>query len=250
MLKDLFQNWITGKMSDFAGLFVFPLFWAAFLPRRATYIYVVVAFGFIFWKSPYSEPLIDNLNLVLPLTVRRIVDLSDLLALVVLAPSYTYSQHAQREPARLFTYSPRIKKVLAYGICLLSVFAFTATQFEGEQRISFDKEYELNMPRDKAIDRLDKIGLKYVSYYRLPDYSPGSNNKLTEEERGQYTVTPVTGLCLGSVHANITLHTTGNMTVLKLRSIEFRCNERIPEHKKELLTIFELEVVDKLRSSQ
>ena len=31
--KAAYPNWLTGKLPDFCGLFVFALFWTAFFPR-------------------------------------------------------------------------------------------------------------------------------------------------------------------------------------------------------------------------
>ncbi len=40
VFKELFHNWLTGKLSDFAGLFIFPLFWSALFPKRKALIFV------------------------------------------------------------------------------------------------------------------------------------------------------------------------------------------------------------------
>jgi len=45
-LKAVFHNWFTGKLSDFAGLFIFPLFWTALFPRYKKSIYYITAFLF------------------------------------------------------------------------------------------------------------------------------------------------------------------------------------------------------------
>src|SRR5947209_5734459 len=78
ILKQLFHNRLTGKLSDLAGLFIFPLFLAAFLPCWRKHIYFATAAGFAFWKSIYAQPLIDGLNLLLPFSLGRTVDMTDL----------------------------------------------------------------------------------------------------------------------------------------------------------------------------
>ena len=40
VFKTQFHNQLTGKLSDFAGVSAFSLFWAAFFPRRKTLICV------------------------------------------------------------------------------------------------------------------------------------------------------------------------------------------------------------------
>ena len=60
VLKLQFNNVFTGKLSDFAGLFILPLFWTALFPRLKFSIYVLTAIVFIFWKSVYSQPVIES----------------------------------------------------------------------------------------------------------------------------------------------------------------------------------------------
>src|SRR5688572_20551428 len=91
ILKSTFHNWFTGKISDFAGLFVFPLFWVAFFPNSRKIIYAITASFFLLWKSEYSQPLIDAWNGLAIAPVSRAVDITDLLALFVLPLSYWYS---------------------------------------------------------------------------------------------------------------------------------------------------------------
>jgi len=84
VLKQAYPGFITGKLSDFAGLAVvaMPLF--AALPRRARSIYLALAGAFLWWKSPASAGFIDFMNTARPLNIGRVVDYSDLVALVVL----------------------------------------------------------------------------------------------------------------------------------------------------------------------
>src|SRR4051794_33419248 len=84
ILKRQFHNGLTGKLSDFAGLFAFPLFWAAFFPRRKSLVYISTAVLFIFWKSAYSQPLIEGWNSLALFPIERTVDYGDLVALIIL----------------------------------------------------------------------------------------------------------------------------------------------------------------------
>ena len=34
IFKEMYGNWLTGKLSDFTGLFIFPLFWTALFPKN------------------------------------------------------------------------------------------------------------------------------------------------------------------------------------------------------------------------
>jgi hypothetical protein len=57
-LKQLYGNWFTGKLSDFAGLFAFTFFFIALCPRHRQKIIILVSVVFIYWKSELSQPLI------------------------------------------------------------------------------------------------------------------------------------------------------------------------------------------------
>ena len=78
ILKATLHNWITGKLSGFAGLFVFPLFWSALFPRFRLFVYFLTGITFFFWKSIYSQPLIDAWNGLAVLPLARTVDATDL----------------------------------------------------------------------------------------------------------------------------------------------------------------------------
>ncbi len=84
VLKAVFHNWLTGKLSDFAGLAAFALFCCALWPERRWVIAAAVGAAFSYWKSPYSQGLIDLSNGLLPLHIARTVDYTDLVALPVI----------------------------------------------------------------------------------------------------------------------------------------------------------------------
>jgi hypothetical protein len=125
LLKSLLHNWLTGKLSDFAGLFIFPLFWSALLPRFRRPIYVLTAIMFVIWKSAYAQSLIDAWNGLGVLPIYRTVDASDLLAMLILPFSFFYChQRAGKTEEHL----PTGHRVAAYLLGAISLFAFTATQ--------------------------------------------------------------------------------------------------------------------------
>ena len=74
VLKELYGNWLTGKLSDFAGIFIFSLFWVALFPKHKNKIFTLIALLFIYWKSPFSQNLIDSWNNLGLLKVYRTVD--------------------------------------------------------------------------------------------------------------------------------------------------------------------------------
>jgi hypothetical protein len=83
-LKQSFPGVLSGKCSDFAGIAIVTLLSLAIYPRRAYPVFIGVATGFAFWKSPLSQPLIEGINSWLPWSIGRVIDYTDLLALIVM----------------------------------------------------------------------------------------------------------------------------------------------------------------------
>jgi hypothetical protein len=83
-LKSHYANWLTGKLSDFAGLYVFTQFVATCLGGRIVSTAVTSAVLFTVWKSPMATPLIEIVNRYSVLPIHRTIDYTDLMALAVL----------------------------------------------------------------------------------------------------------------------------------------------------------------------
>jgi hypothetical protein len=62
VLKATFHNALTGKLSDFSGVFVFCLFLIACCPRLAWCGCLLGAALFAWWKTPWSAPVISAWN--------------------------------------------------------------------------------------------------------------------------------------------------------------------------------------------
>lgn len=109
-LKQMYPGAITGKLSDFAGVFAIAVFFAMLIPRRAEAVCVVIGALFIIWKLPQLTPLIEGWP------VTRVADLTDTIALIVLpfVPRYV------RTP-------PSPQRAAAIPVAFLSLFAFAAT---------------------------------------------------------------------------------------------------------------------------
>ena len=79
-LKYAFPGLITGKLSDFAGIFLVTVLAFALLPRRRLLSTLLIVLLFAWWKSPLSQPVIDAINAIAPVRFARVVDYWDLLA--------------------------------------------------------------------------------------------------------------------------------------------------------------------------
>lgn len=251
IFKPLFHNWGTGKLSDFAGLFAFFIFWAAFFPRRNKVIGIMIATGFVFWKSAWSEPIIDWWNSFGLYQVSRITDWSDLLALVMLPGANSYARRYAESLSTTTSNSLWVKarQPTLFVISALSVFAFTATQFVNDRKVSIQREYEFAMEKSDLISQLHNIGLQEVRYWRSSDdYARALN--ISEEDRNNYDLIPAARLCQSSMTAHVTFHDKNGKTVLKLSGIRFWCNQYTPQFNEKGLQIFERDVIEKLRAKQ
>ena len=83
-LKHAMPGWLSGKLSDFAGIAIVTWLLLATAPRAKWQVYGVVTACFTFWKSPVSQSLIDGINAYLPFTIGRVVDYTDLIALSIM----------------------------------------------------------------------------------------------------------------------------------------------------------------------
>lgn len=120
VLKQAFPGGFTGKLSDVAGLFVFTAFGLTVLPRLRWTVVAATALWFVYWKSPYSQPLIDFFNGLSLYSIHRMVDYTDLWAL----PAVPAALLLHRRHAEPVTATSPLKQVC---ISLLCLFAFCST---------------------------------------------------------------------------------------------------------------------------
>ena len=87
-LKYEFSSWATGKLSDFVGIIIFPLLLAFVFPKLKQQATLISAILFAFWKSPFSQDLIDLYNRFSFIQTSRIIDFTDLYVLILLPFSH------------------------------------------------------------------------------------------------------------------------------------------------------------------
>lgn len=144
-----FSNALTGKLSDIAGLFIFPYFFAAYRPKKAKIFYWATVILFFLWKSSLSQGFINLLNSY-GVGLGRVIDYTDLLALLILPISYNYFK---TQLNKLFV----IKGTLSFIISCVSLFAFCATTLpyqKVENRLDVDKSFVLDISKASLLDSL------------------------------------------------------------------------------------------------
>lgn len=236
ILKAAFHNWLTGKLSDFAGLFIFPLFFTAFFPRQKVWIYAATALGFVWWKSAYSQPLFVLLNSQPYYNVDRVVDVTDLIALTMLPLSFLYSRRTAQRPG---------KPLLIYTCCLVSVFAFAATSF-ASQKATYTEEYQFDLPAAKVIQRIEQLAPLHL---RGGEVSDSAQKQLHFQIQQSLPIAfDITFADYGFGHARILMIPDGNTSKLSLISIETRTSKKLDDtRREELLRHFEKEFIEEVR---
>jgi hypothetical protein len=156
VLKPAVSNWLTGKISDVAGLAAFAMFWAAVFPRQRRAAFVITAAAFAAWKSPLADAPLRAWNELGRWPLARVVDYSDLLALVVLPLAYrALSHNERRHEAGHDTVASGVRAV-ATG--LAAIMAFAATSVRRPTPLN-EVAYALPADRGSVIAALDSVGL-------------------------------------------------------------------------------------------
>jgi hypothetical protein len=228
IFKPLLHNWLTGKLSDITGLFIFPLFWVAFTPQYKRLIYALTVFFFLLWKSEYSQPLIDVWNGLSILPISRVVDITDLLALSVLPLSYVYSDHERQGVSY---------RLAPYVMAVVSLFAFTATSF----RTRFDYGNKFYLP-DSKIELTRKL---YHLSHLNPEYGVSLCASSISDPNDIEIGIP-SDFCFGHVKATVNIGEEQGQSVVILKTMEHECPEGIYD-KQKLLAIFESSLITKLK---
>jgi len=122
-LKWHFTGWVTGKLSDFAGLLLASMLLGPVFPRHTGKAIVTLALAFVVWKSPMSQQLIDFWNALGLFTIGRVSDYGDLCALVMLplgaALYHRHLDHLGEVRA--------VQRLLFWPVLLTTVSAISAT---------------------------------------------------------------------------------------------------------------------------
>lgn len=157
-LKTTYHNLLTGKLSDFCGLFIFPVFWSVLLPRYKSAIFIATALFFVYWKSAYSQPFIDFFSETF-FAIERTVDLTDLFALPILGAAWiSLNRDQQRTELALGQ-----KRVHPYIIGAVAIFSFYSTS-KPRYTQRFDHPQYVLLKTDKPIDTID---YEHLQYYRF-----------------------------------------------------------------------------------
>lgn len=154
-LKPVFHNTVTGKLSDFAGLFALPYLLSALMPKHTLKFHVWTGLLFIVWKSELVEPLITLTN-SFGLPISRTIDFTDNIALISLPLSYFTLKSS---------FSLNLKPTLHKALVAVSCLAFAATSMPPRENRTFtqiDKVYPFDFSKRELVSRLNMVQVEEV----------------------------------------------------------------------------------------
>ena len=125
LFKDAYGNWWTGKLSDFAGVLILPLFLKYVTGWRNIVVVGLTVVFFTWFKSPWSAGALDAVNALGIVHLVRVVDLTDLLAFAVLPLTWSVLVNPDRFGFGDITVQRRA--LVRYGVLPLCLFLFVAT---------------------------------------------------------------------------------------------------------------------------
>ncbi len=160
-LKAAYPNVLTGKLSDICGLFIFPIVWSALKPKYKSAIFITTAVFFIYWKSIYSQSFIDFFSRTF-FAIERTVDMTDLLALPVLAAAWFSFKSDLHTPET----SVWQKKLNPYFIAAIAVFSFYSTS-QPRYVLQFDQPQYVLLKSDVSADSTNYGNLHYYPFGSL-----------------------------------------------------------------------------------
>jgi hypothetical protein len=155
VFKYSFHNLLTGKLSDFSGLFAFPFFVSTLFPKQIKSIHISTFVLFIIWKSELSQPFIDLVNYKTEL-INRVIDYSDYIALVSISISYcTFIQH------KIIEFKPLVGKITLVVSCA----AFLATSIP-KHIYNANKKCDFNFSKKELVQRFNKVQKDDLSFFK------------------------------------------------------------------------------------
>jgi hypothetical protein len=155
ILKYSYPGFLTGKLSDISGLFIFPIFITSFWFKQRRLIYCLTGLIFIFWKLPISQEFIDTWNNYGIFRISRVVDYTDLIALIILPISYLYVIKLKSSTLTGF----QLKPALIGIISIITFCATTVPRYEMPQgTVYIGESYKIKLPKDSVISTIKSLG--------------------------------------------------------------------------------------------
>lgn len=171
--KYAYPGFLTGKLSDLAGVLVLPVFCRVLfpaLPKKA--VFMATAVFFTWWKSPFSQPLINQVNAGSPWPVQRVVDYSDLLALGVLPLAiYIAPRSIRLQAAGAVFLRGTVGAVTVFSLCSTSMVRNLFQVHPAMEEVYFGESITVKRAAADVLRNLEAKGVVYrrdsVMYYPI-----------------------------------------------------------------------------------
>lgn len=248
--KTSFNNAITGKLSDFAGLFAFAYSFSCLLPAWTKPVHLMTGLLFILWKSPLAGPFIHICNHI-GLPVSRVIDYTDLMALAVLPLSLLIYR-------RTTPYA--VRPVVLSVILCISFFTFCATsqvRRDSQRWIAADRTYTFACSRQELVSRLNRETIKvlksriYRNHFHI-DFDSRSGSFVNRDSKDtlariiDYTTVGSTDTIVYN-SSLVKVLIAGNDSISSLHLVQIASFGGNNDPDKYAMDAFEQEVIKKLR---
>jgi|GEM_PF-1106337 len=241
VLKYEVGGWVTGKLSDICGLFIFPFFWSIFFGQQRLMIYILTVVMFIIWKLPVSTGILNAINEFAGTHFSRVIDYTDLFTLLIIPISYARFSYLNKLPL-----APSQRIFLPAGLSLVSVLAFIATSmpmFLVKNYKPIDEKLICNMGKEEIFKNYVVTNNKFID--NLQDSSFRVTHTLSEHG-GVEAVTWVKIYPLDSAH---TVFFIDSLETYRYTGGLFRLEARRKEKEDKLRKISRKKLVDDFRKN-
>jgi hypothetical protein len=155
--KAAFHNALTGKLSDFTGLYAFAWVGMSLLPSLRKQIPWLVALAFLLWKSPLIEPLLVGWNALGVLPLGRVLDYGDWAAITVLPlAAWRFGRiFGSAQPIKAISFQTKWLPFAHTVVLGIALFAFCATSYKTE--FDFKDKYEIPQDPAEVVRRLNQL---------------------------------------------------------------------------------------------
>jgi len=172
-LKVQFSNGLTGKLSDIVGIVILPLLLTYIFPKLKTKSIWISALLFTFWKSPYSQSLIDFYNQLTFIQITRVVDYSDLFVLFLLPVPY-FLMHTIKEWNTV-----KIKNIQPFLVLFPTVLVLMSTSPPPSFYYTYsDGNFRCNKcnitvkhTQEEVIEKLRQANMVFDSIYPMSEFT-------------------------------------------------------------------------------
>lgn len=155
-LKLHFHNFFTGKLSDVAGLLVLSQLLIAFVGNRyQIQIYLWIALGFGFWKSPLSQNMIDGWSLHF-YPIERTIDPTDLFCLLVFLPLYRFPLNCSN-----IRFQFHFLKIPVLAFTFFAIMATSSVRFLNTNKIYIVETLKVDSKIPEFLNKLNEDQIEY-----------------------------------------------------------------------------------------